>query len=109
MNPTPAERVLWKHLRHNRAGSHFRRQYATGHYIVDFVCFSRKLIIEIDGPWHDLRSEREMRRTKFLESHGFRILRFSNEDVFLRTRQVIEEIRRALEDAESENNSDSNI
>lgn len=89
---TPAERVLWNQIRRNRIGTRFRRQYPTGPYVLDFVSLRKKIVIEVDGPWHDLSSPREMRREEFLVSRGFQVLHFSNDQVFFRLEQVIEEV-----------------
>jgi very-short-patch-repair endonuclease len=79
---TPAETKLWAYLRTHRAeGVHFRRQHAIGNYIVDFCAPGRKLIIELDGSQHLDQEEYDAGRTVFLESKGYRLLRFWNSDV----------------------------
>jgi len=82
-DPTEAERKLWWHLRHRLAlpNSHFRRQVHLGHYIVDFACHHLRIIIEIDGGQHADRIKGDAKRTRFLESGGYRVLRFWNNDV----------------------------
>ena len=73
---TQPERELWTALRAKRfAGVKFTRQVVIGPYIADFVCRSRKLIIELDGATHDDAS-RDVQRTAFLEAQGYRVLRF---------------------------------
>lgn len=95
-NPTEAERRLWSILRNKRlAGHKFKRQQVIGRYIVDFVNFERKLIIEADGSQH-IDSETDERRATWLESQGFRVLRFFNDDILARTEQVAEAIWFAL-------------
>ena len=94
---TPEEEILWEYLRAGRLGIRFRRQYPTGPYILDFVSLSERIVIEIDGPWHDCTSEREIRREEFLKSHGFRVLHFSNDDVLHRTSWVLEVIRSVVD------------
>ncbi len=95
---TPAEKRLWHFLRAGNLGVKFRRQAAIGAYIVDFVCFSCGLIVELDGPQHaeDEGKHRDARRTAWLVSRGFRVIRFRNQalddDIWL----VVEEIKRAL-------------
>lgn len=82
-NPTPAEQALWQMIKREQLGCSFRRQFIIGIYIVDLVCLSRKLIIEIDGKYH-LNAEQQKEdaiRTANLESRGYRILRFTNEQV----------------------------
>ncbi len=79
---TPAEAKLWAYLRAHRAdGIGFRRQHAIGPYIVDFYAPSRKLVIEVDGSHHLDQTEYDADRTTFLESKGYRVLRFFNSDV----------------------------
>jgi len=78
---TDAEKILWHFLRGNKLGVKFRRQAAIGAYVVDFVCFSHQLIIELDGPQHvsEEGKKNDERRTAFLESRGFRVIRFRNQ------------------------------
>ena len=79
---TPAERKLWAHLRGNKLdGVSFRRQHAIGNYIVDFVSIKKKLIIELDGGQHLEQSEYDEERTRYLESKGYRVIRFWNNQV----------------------------
>ncbi len=81
-NLTPAEEKLWGHLRAHRIGDvHFRKQHAIGHYIVDFCAPRKKLIIELDGSQHLEQQEYDKERTAFLESKGYRVLRFWNNEV----------------------------
>ncbi len=79
---TPAEAILWLRLR-NRAvsGAKFRRQEVIGPYIADFVCESLKLVIEVDGYSHEGRIDYDINRTRYFEEHGYRVIRFTNEDV----------------------------
>ena len=82
-NPTEAEYVLWKYIRNNQLGYRFRRQQILDDYIVDFVCLEKKLIIEVDGKYHNDGEQREfdaMRQNK-LQSEGYRMIRFTNEEV----------------------------
>ncbi len=81
-NPTEAERLLWQHLRRRQLGGfRFRRQYAIGHYIVDFYCFEERVAIEVDGGQHSRQGAYDAKRTSFLESQGVRVLRFWNNQV----------------------------
>ena len=76
---TPAERKLWSVLRGNQLnGVSFRRQHAIGNYIVDFVSIKHKLIIELDGSHHLEQAEYDEERTGYLESQGYRVIRFWN-------------------------------
>ena len=79
---TDAEQLLWRHLRmHQMAAYKFRRQYPIGPYIADFVCVKAGLIVEVDGGQHMARSSQDAVRTRWLESQGFHVLRFWNNEV----------------------------
>ena len=81
-NQTEAEAKLWSRLRTHRVnGIQFRRQHAIGNYIVDFCSPRRKLIIEVDGSQHLEQDDYDSERTKYLESLGYRVLRFWNNEV----------------------------
>jgi len=78
---TKAERKLWYALRDRRfAGYKFRRQVPIGPYIADFICYSPRLVIEVDGGQH-AGSARDARRDRWFAQNGFRVLRFWNNDV----------------------------
>jgi very-short-patch-repair endonuclease len=82
-NMTDAERFVWSKLRHRQmSGFRFRRQAPIGPYIADFVSFECKVIIELDGGQHAEQAEKDAKRTEWLESQGFRVLRFWNCEVF---------------------------
>ena len=88
---TDAEKRLWQHLRAGRmAGRKFRRQHPIPPYIVDFCCVERMLIVELDGGQHS--QEVDQTRTRWLESLGWRILRFWNHDVLSETDAVLDVI-----------------
>jgi very-short-patch-repair endonuclease len=94
-NPSLAERILWPRLRRLKPqGLHFRRQVPVGRYIVDFACHSAKIVVELDGSQHGepVQSARDEARTKFLESQGYRVLRFWNADVLRDSIAVAETI-----------------
>jgi len=79
---TPTEVKLWARLRaHRMKGVHFRAQHAIGNYIVDFCAARKKLIIELDGSQHLEQTEYDAERTRFLESKGYKVLRFWNNEV----------------------------
>ncbi|GLQ47732.1 hypothetical protein GCM10007862_27830 [Dyella lipolytica] len=97
LTATDAERCLWRYLRReNLANYKFRRQFPIAGYIVDFVCISAKLVVELDGGQHLGTREYDAMRTHMIEACGYRVLRFWNDDVLLRTESVLEEILRDL-------------
>lgn len=96
-NLTEAERALWRGLRLRQlAGQKFRRQQPIGKYIVDFVCFEKKLIIEVDGGHHADQLAYDAKRSAWLEKEGFRILRFWDNQVLKEVESVKEVIVSAL-------------
>ena len=102
-NSTPAEQHLWRALRCEQLkGVKFRRQAAIGDYVVDFVSFAHRLIIELDGGQHNEAKVKEYdaRRTEWLSGQGFRVLRFWNHNVFENLDGVIEVIWRALQEGD---------
>ncbi|MFY8135737.1 MAG: endonuclease domain-containing protein [Aquimonas sp.] len=95
-NLTDAERVLWGHLRaHRFQGQKFRRQQPLGPYILDFVHFGARLVIEADGGQH-AESKRDAVRDAWLAREGFRVLRFWNDQILRETEAVLEAILQAL-------------
>lgn len=93
-NQTEAERLLWAQLRKKRVGGlRFRRQFRIGHFIVDFVCLPARLIVEVDGPSHDMTFEADQIRTRWLEAQEFRVMRLRNEEV----RSNLEGVVRTIE------------
>ena len=96
-NMTDAERKLWSVLRRKQIDGHrFRRQVPIGRYIADFVCLVARLIIEVDGGQHGSDIERDARRTAWLESQHFRVLRFWNNDVLSNIDGVLQTVEAAL-------------
>jgi very-short-patch-repair endonuclease len=98
-NLTIAERTLWYILRRRHLlGYRFRRQVPVGRYIVDFLCYEARLIIELDGGQHNMPTHigYDNQRTFWLESQGFTVLRFWNNDVLMHFNVVQEEIFRML-------------
>ena len=92
-NATEAERRLWRALRHARhQGLHFRRQAPIGPYVADFACHRAKLIVELDGSQHgEGRNMRhDAQRTAFLESRGYKVLRFANPDLMANPDNIAE-------------------
>ena len=95
--PTNAETLIWTALRGARLqGFKFKRQQPIGAYIVDFVCFECALVVEIDGGQHGDAVSADQLRSKWLQSQGFRVLRYWNNDVIERKDDVLESIIRAL-------------
>ena len=96
-NQTDAERLLWKYLRNRQVDHHkFRRQVPLGDYVADFVFFGASLIVEVDGGQHSIQFEADETRTKWLETRGFTVLRFWNNDVLGNTEAVLDKIREHL-------------
>ncbi len=96
--PTVAEIRLWECLRGNQLGVRFRRQHVIGDYIADFVCLREMLIVEVDGEYHSRGEQIEADRTReeALSQMGFRILRFTNDDVLFKIEYVLETIRNSF-------------
>ncbi len=95
---TAPELKLWQYLRNRRfMNLKFKRQFPIGPYVVDFVCLSNKLIIELDGGQHMEQVAYDNKRTEYLEHFGFRVIRFWNSDVFNRFDLVLSEVRRYVE------------
>ncbi len=100
-NQTDAEKLLWKHLRSRQLnGYKFRRQFPIGNYIVDFVCLSLKLIIEVDGSQHMCNINYDNSRTQYLENQGFQVLRFLTNDVLKQHFAVLDSLTLALSQRE---------
>ena len=96
---TEGERKLWQLLRRKQlAGFRFRRQAPIGPYIADFFCPQAKLIVELDGAPHtdEERISRDTDRTAWLETHGCRVIRIWNADLFARPNEITEAIHHAL-------------
>ena len=88
---TPAENKMWYFLRNRRFHDYkFVPEYVIGSYIVDFACRQKKIIIELDGSQHAEAVEYDNRRTKFLESQGYKVLRVWNHEIFANIDGVFE-------------------
>lgn len=95
-NMTLAEAFLWNFLKAKKLeGKRFTRQHSIGNYIVDFYCASEKLIVELDGQVHlnSTIEEKDFKRTRYLESLGFNVIRFENKMVFDFLPTVLKEIK----------------
>ncbi len=78
---------MWYFLRNRRLnGYKFVREYVIGHYIADFVCRDKKLIVEIDGSQHMEAAEYDQRRTNFLSANGYKVIRFWNNEILKNVR-----------------------
>jgi very-short-patch-repair endonuclease len=80
-NPTKAENILWQFLKTNQTGHHIRRQHIIDVFVADFVCLKKKVVIEVDGKIHLNRVDEDLVRTARLKTKGYRVVRFSNEEV----------------------------
>jgi 5-methyltetrahydrofolate--homocysteine methyltransferase len=97
--PTEAEKMLWNVLSNKGIENYkFRRQHIVGEYIVDFICLEKRLIIEVDGAIHNdlAQIEHDKHRTEWLESKGFKVIRFTNNQVLSDFFNTIEKIRKGL-------------
>ena len=92
--------MLWEYLKGGRMGVRFRRQHVLIDYIPDFVCLAKQLVIEIDGGYHleGEQPQRDAERTAELAEEGFRVLRFSNEEVLCDIGNVLETISKEIDD-----------
>ena len=90
---------MWQHLRDRNLSYKFRRQHPIDRFIVDFYCAKAKLCIEIDGGSHfeTEQEEYDKVRTEFLESLGYQVIRFTNNDVRYNIHAVVDEILRVVE------------
>lgn len=95
-NATYQENILWKELRGNKLGYRFRRQHSIGGYILDFYCFRRRLIIEIDGDSHEFNKEYDKIRDRYFTDLGYKTLRFKNEVVERNLPGVLNEVTLSL-------------
>lgn len=97
---TLAEEILWKELKGNKLEEHFRRQHIISGFIVDFICLSKNLIIELDGEIHNIQKERDEERENILKSFNFKILRLKNKEVIENLTKVLQIIKLELDKIE---------
>lgn len=96
-HPSKAQLTLWYHLRQRRLNNHkFRREHPMETYIVDFVCLEKRLVIEIDGGQHATQSSYDAQPTIWLQTQGYKILRFWNNEVLVNTDGVLAIIMKHL-------------
>jgi very-short-patch-repair endonuclease len=95
---TPAEAKLWECLRGNQLGVKFRRQHSIDRYIVDFICLSNNLIVELDGAGHLApdQADYDRGRSALLAELGYRILQFSNDQALNQTETILATIKASL-------------
>jgi len=95
---THAEEVLWEELRNKKLGVKFRRQHPIAKYIVDFYCYKFKLVIELDGEYHNNKQQKSNDdfRTQELRSLGLKVIRFTNAEVLNNLSGVIKSIRETI-------------
>ena len=108
---TDAERKLWFYLRDGQLGARFRRQHPVHGYIPDFICLSKRLIIEVDGEYHSdaEQMEEDEERTCNLESIGYVVLRFTNFEVLNQTDKVIQNIKNTMQIQSEKQSIDQNV
>ena len=96
-NSTDAERLLWRQLRAKQIqGCKFRRQEPTGNYVVDFICFEKRLVVEVDGGQHAIEIQKDRERDDWFKKEGFKVLRFWNNEVLGNIEGVLQVITRGL-------------
>lgn len=94
---TKSEAILWSVLRAKQVcGLKFRRQHPLGPWIVDFACVDKLLVIEIDGGYHDQTIENDLARQEYLQRHGWRVIRFTDQDVEKNAEEIAHAIAREL-------------
>lgn len=97
---TRAELILWEELRKGKLGFRFRRQHLIGNYIADFACLEKRLVVEVDGEYHNSndQKERDFERTNEIEQkYFFKVIRFTNEEVINDLGNVIKNIKEQLD------------
>ncbi|WP_321369730.1 endonuclease domain-containing protein [uncultured Draconibacterium sp.] len=94
---TKAEKLLWEKLRNKQLGVKFRRQHIIDFYIPDFVALSIKLIIEVDGKIHQFKKREEIERTSRLAAIGYKVIRFTNEEIENDIEKVVRSIKNEVD------------
>ena len=102
---TEAERLLWHYLKEKKIGYKFRRQHIVGEYITDFINLKHKLIIEVDGKYHQEveQVKKDAQRTQYLEQKGYTVIRFTNEEIFNHMEDVTKKIKETIMAIDSHN------
>ena len=100
-NQTIPEQILWRAIRGRRfCGFKFRRQVQIENYIVDFICYDKNLVIELDGREHltPEKLEYDAKRTAFLNEKNYRVVRYYNTDIFNRLDYVLQDLWNKLQE-----------
>ncbi|MEW6403889.1 MAG: DUF559 domain-containing protein [Chloroflexota bacterium] len=95
---TPAEKMLWKEVRANKLGVHFRRQQVIAGFITDFYCHKAALVVEVDGDIHDLQKDEDTRREQVLREMGLEIFRLRNHEILSNPAAVAKMVREVVFD-----------
>ncbi len=98
--PTVTEKLLWEKIRNKQLGIKFRQQHVINKFIVDFCSIKSALIIEVDGKIHENQKEADAKRTRILEKEGYRVIRFTNEEIFYEIDTVLKKIKEATQPPE---------
>jgi very-short-patch-repair endonuclease len=95
---TIAEKILWEELRNKQTGYKFRKQHPIGDYIADFICIEKKLVVEVDGGYHNIieQQQDDMVRTIDIEKMGYSVILFTNEEVEFDLQNVLIKIKQEL-------------
>jgi very-short-patch-repair endonuclease len=99
-NSTEAEQLLWKELQNKKTGFKFRRQHVISNMIVDFICIRQKLVVEVDGKIHLNQLDEDNVRTQRLNTKGYRVIRFNNDEVIQNPESIAQRIKQFLESSE---------
>ena len=94
-NPTRSEEWLWRRLSGSKTGFAFRRQLVIGESIVDFACTKVRLVVEVDGPYHEQREHHDRARDRALNALGWHVLRVTEQSVFAELEAVVTGIAEA--------------
>ena len=99
LHMTDAENFLWLHLMIHLKETKFKRQFIIGDYIADFASIKHRLVIEVDGAYHSepIQIENDKIRTSWLNKMGWKVVRFSNEEVFCDIQSVLHIIENNIE------------
>jgi very-short-patch-repair endonuclease len=96
-NPTKAELIMWEYLRNKKTGHKIRRQHVIDSFIADSVCLNKKVVIEIDGKVHLYKEEYDKFRTEKFNQLNYKVIRFTNKEVFSDPEIVTSKIKKYLD------------